>query len=560
MKKILLIDGLGDLSFVNEQYKLFVPDIKLLYIGGICRTLGMKVKYIDFRNKETTKKMLTDTINSDQINTVFISTNQDNENYVDLLDLEKNHNNLDVFLLINDNFTSSSISDKYKYFLFSEKIDIENNILNLIDCLELNHILVSKRIFSFKCDYRLIPNIKKYTVPINIGLGCCLNCSFCSIANTIQHNKLIHVIEEELDYLFEQGCKYFFIQNHSFCTNINFIETFCNLLINKYSNVDYMWSFWGNIESLMKYDNSLCKSLVRSKLARIELGVESACEKILHEFRLNHNIKEVKDIIRKFYNQNLKSFQINLIIGNPLEDSISIEKNAHLIKELYESFPGVIDFQFNYFYLDNDSQITKRVNGYKSIDYSKGNRKKDCFYPSYNLSRGEIMEAKDKLVRTVLKNMKSSIKKMSVQDRYFQEELTSYGILSQIHINYLSKGSTATNYSAKKNNPFYYNSWDILDDIKSYTPIILSPIIDSNGNKALVFPLLLTQDSNVSFVFLNKLQEQICNLLKTNNYTISEIIYKLKNINNGNINENEFFSFLEMLEFHDLLFYTKIFN
>ena len=95
---------------------------------------------------------------------------------------------------------------------------------------------------------------------------------------------------------------------------------------------------------------------------------------------------------------------------------------------------------------------------------------------------------------------------------------------------------------------------------KNYTPIILSPIIDSDGNKALVFPLLLTQDSNVSFVFLNKLQEQICNLLKTNNYTISEIIYKLKNINNGNINENEFFSFLEMLEFHDLLFYTKIFN
>jgi hypothetical protein len=559
MKKILLIDGLGDLSFVNEQYKLFIPDLKLLYIGGICKTLGMKVKYIDFRDKKITKKVLINTINSDQINTVFISTNQDNENCVDLLDLEKNHNNLDVFLLIGDSFTSSSISVKYKYFLFSEKINIKNNILNLMDCIELNHILRSKQV-PFKCDYSLIPNIKKYTIPINIGFGCHLSCSFCSIANTIQYNKSINIVEEELDYLFEQGCKYFFVQNHSFCTNINFIETFCDLLINKYSNIDYMWSFWGNIESLMKYDNSLCKLLVRSKLSRIELGVESACEKILHEFRLNHNIEEIKNLIRKFYSQNLKSFQINLIIGSHLEDSISLEKNMHLIKELYESFPGVIDFQFNYFYLDNNSQIAKCVNGNKSADYSKGNRKKYCFYPSYNLRRGEIMEAKDKLVRSVLKNMESSIKKMSVQDRYFQEELTRYGILSQVHINYLSKGSTATTYFAKKNNPFCYNSWDISDDIKSYTPIILSPIIDINGNKALTISPLLAQDKNNPFILLNKLQEQICDLLKTNNYTILEIIHKLRNINKGDIKENEFFSFLDMLEFYNLLFYTKIFN
>ena len=562
MRKILLIDGVGDFSIITENYKLRIPDTKLLYIGGLCRDLGIIAKYIDFRDKELSKEMLFNYIESEKYNTVFININQDNKVYFDVLGLDK-IDFIDVFQLVDDNFFIPSGTNN-NYFLFSEKMNVEQNIQNLITRLNIGKNIL-RSFFSLECDYKLLGNnINKYIIPINVGTGCCLKCSFCSIADTRVFNKSIKTIEKELDYLFSKGCKYFFIQNHSFCTDLAFVEKVCRLLISKYSDMNYVWSFWGNIEMLKNYGEFLCELLIKSKLTRIELGVESVCENISQDFGLLHNVEDVENVIRKFYDLNLKSYQINLIIGSQFEDSLSIDRTINFIKDMYNLFPGIIDFQINYFYFDNNNRIEEDINNIENVDYSLGYRKKDCFYSSNTLSAEQIRELKCKIIERMLKYMKSSISKMSIRDRYSQLYLKEYGIYSQVYIVYLLNESTSIIYSRKKKNSLYLNSWEIYDDIKQYSPILLSPIIDINNSinscKMIAFSPLLASSNDKPVIILTKQQEQICSMLKSGDYNISDILTTL-NIGKQEATINkEFFDFLHKLEIHDLILYVKDFN
>jgi Fe-S oxidoreductase len=561
MRKILLIDGIGDFSIITENYKVRIPDTKLLYIGGLCRDLGIKAKYIDFRDKESSREMLFNYIESEKYNTVFININQDNKVYFDILGLNK-IDFIDVFQLVDDNFFIPSGTNN-NYFLFSEKIDIEQNIKNLLARLNIGKNIL-RSIFSLECDYKLLgANIKKYIIPINVGAGCRMRCSFCSIADTHVFYKSIKTIEKELDYLFSKGCNYFFIQNHSFCMDLAFVAKVCRLLISKYSNMNYVWSFWGNIEILKSYDKSLCELLIKSKLTRIELGVESVCEKISQDFGLLHNVEDVESVIRKFYNLNLKSYQINLIIGSQFEDSFSIDRTINFIKDIYNLFPGIIDFQINYFYFDNNNRTCEGVTDIEKIDYSLGYRKKDCFHSSNTLSIEQIRESKCKIIEHMLKYMKSSISRMSIRDRYSQLYLKEYGIYSQIYIVYLLNESTSMIYTRKKKNSLYLNSWEIYDDIKQYSPILLSPVIDINtvnSYKIIAFSPLLVSSNDKPAIILTKQQEQICSMLKAGFYNISEILTTLNMENEETTIEKELFDFLHKLEIHDLLLYVKKFN
>jgi hypothetical protein len=448
----------------------------------------------------------------------------------------------------------------HQSLFFTERVSLEGNIINIAKCLGLTDVQISKQNFSFLCDYSLIRNIKSYSIPINTGIGCKMNCSFCSVSNSDQTNKSINALEKELDYLFKQGCKYFFVENHSFCTDYSFINAFASLLINKYSNIDYVWSFWGSVEFLKKYDDSLCELLVATKLVRIEIGMESTSERILQEFGLKHNTNDVKDILCKFHHKGIKSFQINIIIGSQLENKHSKETTEKFITEIYELIPGIIDFQFSYFYLDNHAKIKYQYgNEIESIDYSKGSRKRNCFYSSKTLPKGELIILKTNLVKLAYRRMAASIYKMSVSDRYYQMDLANKGIISQVNMNFLSKGSTGKNHSMKQNNPFLLNSWEIFDDKEKYTSIILSPVTDINGEKILIYDPLLAKEGTNSFIRLKNGQEIIYDLAKTNNYNIKNMIAEL--IKSKIVKEeSEILSFLKMLEQYDFLFYAKVFN
>jgi hypothetical protein len=172
------------------------------------------------------------------------------------------------FFSVNENLDKYFPKELNKfYFNFNEREKIDCNLTKINKLLDIDTDKKNNIDSIKKCSI----DYANKSMNVTVGSGCNRTCSFCSISKTdVELYKLESVVSEIKENL-ENGIKYFHINNHSFTSDLEYVEEFCNLIIKECEDISYKWSCFIVPENVTN-NIDILSLLKKAKLDRIEIG------------------------------------------------------------------------------------------------------------------------------------------------------------------------------------------------------------------------------------------------------------------------------------------------
>ncbi len=188
---------------------------------------------------------------------------------------------------------------------------------------------------------------KKYSqVSVIGGRSCKYNCTFCfHPSGTVYRQRSLDSIFNEIDYLVNTyEISYIALREELFATDNARVREFCQR-IEKYS---FDWSIQLRIDNI---NAELIEILKGTRCRYIFVGVESACNEVLHSMRKHITIEQVEIALQMLHEAGL-NFRTGVIIGDTIETYEMachtldwFEKNRkeyRLYADMIIAFPGSI--------------------------------------------------------------------------------------------------------------------------------------------------------------------------------------------------------------------------
>lgn len=543
MKKILFIDGIGDYSIVQNQYRKNSPDYTLLSVIDILKTYFI-CEYFDVRENQNSKSKVYDKVNSFQPDYTFIKSTSENINNIKNLDIL----NLKVgeSYLVSNNSAFNNVHNKnflqIKTIIIREDCDIQTNVFEFYKVLNIN-CSNDERIDLLP--WRTLNNFENKAISLNCGCGCKRNCSFCSIKGTDCSYISVDQFFKEVDYLFSKDVKYFHLNNHNISYNFAFLKDICKKLIQNYKQQDYIWSCCLIPEQLAK-NPEIIKLLKESKCEIIDLLVYSIDSEVLKYLKIKQTKEEIKEITIKLYSEGITSIIVNYIFGFPYETENTYEELLEFSTSLVKNAPGSVEF--NLVHLNKSYTL---LGDLKNIETSRNELSiaKEYYYSFRSTFYSKIYE-----------EMKCSIYKMKQEHRISHCSNFNKKFTSQYFIYFISKTSSFTIHGIVKGN----KALKFLRGIKSeeigdYCPVCYALPLQSENKISLgIDPLLLEMGVN-NILELDEFEEELYRFSREY-VTLQDIFNYAKN--RKKISENlamkEVLEFYSKLEKFDLLYFTKV--
>ncbi|NOZ85803.1 MAG: B12-binding domain-containing radical SAM protein [Deltaproteobacteria bacterium] len=166
------------------------------------------------------------------------------------------------------------------------------------------------------------------TAPIITSRGCNHHCSFCA-ASIISGSKVryrpIESVLEEIGVLRERGIQEIHIEDDSFTSDRNYVETFCDAISSTFPDLAWACPNGVRIDTL---DLELLKLMKKSGCHEVSLGVESGSQRILDRVGKGQTLGEVRAAVEKINKAGMVAIGF-FIIGFPGE---SIEEAEETIR------------------------------------------------------------------------------------------------------------------------------------------------------------------------------------------------------------------------------------
>lgn len=241
-----------------------------------------------------------------------------------------------------DKLTSASVKkeDLIEFF----KKEMSNDKVNIVgDLSQLNPLDFNKKelhaypfTYPLRFHHRLISG---YTMT---SRGCPHHCSFCSpmirksYGKTIRHRPL-EVLMQEIKNMRRQGANFISFEDDNFGTDGQWLSSFCQSVIK--NNIKIKWAAQLRIDTPLTDENfALMK---KSGCILLQLGVETASEKLLESLRKTSDVKHWRDkclsIFKKIKKYNIATCAL-FMIGIPNETEQDLKDNIRLAIELDPDF------------------------------------------------------------------------------------------------------------------------------------------------------------------------------------------------------------------------------
>jgi len=153
---------------------------------------------------------------------------------------------------------------------------------------------------------------------------------------------------------------------------------------------------------------SILRSLSAHNVVRIQLGIESGCQKMRQRYGKRLTTEIIRDAVRSLYQSGIPFVVGTFILGGPYEDEFSLAQTESLIHELLDAAPGVFEPAFSFLRPYPGTRIaTSFKDGLKSIPGIRvGNTIEDRpLMETPALNEQQLIENRDALMSSVREHM-----------------------------------------------------------------------------------------------------------------------------------------------------------
>lgn len=549
--KILLIDGINDYSAIKKINNVNPINYEFLLLASYFKK--EQIMYIDNRDiAKGDSHNAYDLIANWLPNYIFINVNLQNMQSVLNLKLHK-FKSIKIFLFTRkNNIKDFFIKEDYYIVVYNNKSSIAKQFRSFLENIKNKELLkyFSHASSQICIDTNLISASNK-TATITTGYGCYYNCKFCNLANSTPNFRDIQLIEKEISDYLKLGKRYIHVNNHNLVSNKSFLMKLSNIFNKNNRKEKLIWSTTATSKDLNNLTIDDLKLLKKSGLERIDIWAIHADENISDNYGLPSTSSEVIEVIGKINDAKIASISIKIIIGPENESQTSIRKMKTLIQEAYKITLGKVEFEIEYFVPILKDNITKY---FKIIKTSM--LKCEPFLPKDSKDFYKQKKLKEELEKYSLDFIHKSIPEMSLQERQNHLLLLEYGLTTKYAYYYLSKSTSSKIFTLKNTNRYIKSSWEVSNELKDYSPIIVSNYNETDEHKFFSYDKLLS-GSEKPIIVLNEITTELVKITR-NRYSLQKIINMITQ--KYKIEETEIVAFYDMLEQKDLLFYSKVFK
>lgn len=191
---------------------------------------------------------------------------------------------------------------------------------------------------------------KSEKVALITSRGCGFKCAFCfeSSQRTIRYHSVTRVINEIKMLLDKYDAQYITFSDDALTTNLTRLEEICKAIIANFQPFEQLiWYCEGRVDSLSKRPD-LVNLMRRAGMARIQIGSESGCQKIIDSYGKNITIEQIKSAVKLLHIAGVQSIYTNFILGGPFESNEAFQKTVELMRCLFELAPGRFECSCNF--------------------------------------------------------------------------------------------------------------------------------------------------------------------------------------------------------------------
>jgi len=496
--KLLLLDGINNISVLTTFNKKYNLDESFLLLASILKYNQLTVDFMDLTNDAFKSWHI---LKSKKYDFIIFNTNKNNfhivKNFAKRFNIEKI-----IFVSFDMDFSSIFQNHSqffYIYFGDYKKIGLDKlfSILNIS-----NYHTNNERI-----DFSLVSDLSDKNVSLNVH----------SVFNHngIKHKKDILFISLEIEDILKMGVKSFHINDLFIDFDYYYIIDFClsvNRLREKY---DFFYSSEINFPIKNKIDILLIKSLYDSGLQRIVISI----------IDIDNNEKDtIIEKVKELIINDIVNIKFEITQKPDLINQIDIYQN--FIMDLINCSNGLIDFTFKKDEISTNIESLLNFNDFCST----------IEYDNWTINMAKKIQSEQKKLYC----------KISLKHRHQIVLLSKYGIISQLYISTVHKS-----HSVKfLNNRFIYFSYQINESLFDYTPIVFAKIyFDNLKNTHIISDTGFYIDRN-ELVYNEKFYKFF--LLLQNMLPIKEAIKQLDK------NEEEIFTnLIKELEYNNCLYFVK---
>lgn len=335
-----------------------MPPLGLGYIATVLKHNNYSVKILDMNMPDKTVKNLLYIMKNNNPKVIGISsTTNTYPNAIRLAEIVKNTNPDSIVVL-----GGPHVSFEYKSALCSKYVDFvsinegEISFKKLCDfCIKNLGNLETLKGIAYKQNGDIIVNpaepfisnlnelpfpdrsvfddLYKYPVPATISTsrGCPGKCIFCA-AGVLSGGKYrlrsAHNIVQEFKYLKSFGYTHVHIIDDTMTANIKRLEEFLDEMI--LCDLNMTWYCESRVDAMTK---EILIKMKKAGLTSIQFGVESGNQKILDSIKKNITLEQIHNVFNWCKDLDILAVT-NMIIGQPTDDSNTIQETLNMAKEI----------------------------------------------------------------------------------------------------------------------------------------------------------------------------------------------------------------------------------
>jgi anaerobic magnesium-protoporphyrin IX monomethyl ester cyclase len=190
-------------------------------------------------------------------------------------------------------------------------------------------------------------------------VGCPFSCDFCSkpiFGNSFRIRNIEDIISE-IKSIITYGYNYLWIADDCLTLNTNFLETFCDSLIEE--KIEVKWSCLSRVDTL---DINILKKMKSSGCEKVYLGLESGDNEVLKLMKKNLTVEQGKKAVQLLKKAGIKTAGF-FIVGYPGETWDTINKTFEYARDL-----DLDEVSFNVPYPLPGSALFKKIS---NINFNK---------------------------------------------------------------------------------------------------------------------------------------------------------------------------------------------
>ncbi len=192
----------------------------------------------------------------------------------------------------------------------------------------------------------------KSNISVLSGRGCPFRCAFCFMGGSAKKVRLRSVknVMAEIRKGFEEnpGIKYVWFADDTFTLNRERLEEFCDELSKLRRERDFVWFCEAHPGLIAKWPEMI-KRMVDSGLARMQIGIETGCARLIELYRKQTDLSEIEKTVRACRDAGLAQLCGNIIIGGAFETRETLDETWAFIDRLLSAAPGMLDISFTLF-------------------------------------------------------------------------------------------------------------------------------------------------------------------------------------------------------------------